>query len=74
MENYLVVAAFVIAELLGALIYFKTEDSVKRTLLTCLGLGFAFRLRHTMKLSVSPGAPSALPVGGPRLSPAVPDR
>lgn len=41
MENYLVVAAFVIAELLGALIYFKTEDSVKRTLLTCLGLGFA---------------------------------
>jgi zinc transporter ZupT len=41
MENYLVVAAFVIAELLGTLIYFKTEDSVKRTLLTCLGLGFA---------------------------------
>lgn len=41
MENFLVVAAFVIAELLGTLIYFKTEDSVKRTLLTCLGLGFA---------------------------------
>lgn len=41
MENFPVVAAFVIAELLGTLIYFKTEDSVKRTLLTCLGLGFA---------------------------------
>jgi zinc transporter ZupT len=41
MENFPVVAAFVIAELLGALVYFKTEDSVKRTLLTCLGLGFA---------------------------------
>lgn len=41
MENFPVIAAFVIAELLGALVYFKTEDSVKRTLLTCLGLGFA---------------------------------
>jgi zinc transporter ZupT len=41
MENFTVVAAFVIAELLGALVYFKTEDSVKRTLLTCLGFGFA---------------------------------
>jgi zinc transporter ZupT len=41
MENYPVIAAFVIAELLGTLIYFKTEDSVKRTLLTCMGLGFA---------------------------------
>ena len=41
MENYLVVAAFVVAELLGTIIYFKTEDSAKRMLLTCLGLGFA---------------------------------
>jgi zinc transporter ZupT len=41
MDNFPVIAAFVIAELLGALIYFKTEDSMKRTLLTCLGLGFA---------------------------------
>jgi hypothetical protein len=41
MENYPVIAAFVIAELLGTLIYFKTQDSVKRTLLTCMGLGFA---------------------------------
>lgn len=41
MENFPVVAAFVIAELLGTLVYFKTEDSVKRTLLTCMGLGFA---------------------------------
>lgn len=41
MENFPVVAAFVIAELLGALVYYKTEDSMKRTLLTCLGLGFA---------------------------------
>ncbi len=30
MENYPVVAAFVVAELLGALIYFKTEDSTKK--------------------------------------------
>ena len=41
MDNYLVVAAFVVAELLGTIIYFKTENSAKRMLLTCLGLGFA---------------------------------
>lgn len=60
MENYLVVAAFVIAELLGALIYYKTEDSVKRTLLTCLGLGFAITV---VLLDIIPDATEDFSVG-----------
>ena len=60
MENYLVVAAFVIAELLGALIYYKTEDSVKRKLLTCLGLGFAIAV---VLLDIIPDATEDFVVG-----------
>ncbi|AKB51724.1 hypothetical protein MSBRW_2471 [Methanosarcina barkeri str. Wiesmoor] len=60
MENYLVVAAFVIAELLGALIYFKTEDSVKRMLLTCLGFGFAIAV---VLLDIIPDATEDLSAG-----------
>ena len=41
MNGMIVIAMFVIAEILGAVIYYRTKDSVKRTLLTSLGLGFA---------------------------------
>lgn len=60
MENFPVVAAFVIAELLGALVYFKTEDSVKRTLLTCLGLGFAIAV---VLLDIIPDATEDFEIG-----------
>jgi ZIP family zinc transporter len=41
MKNLPVIILFVIAEILGAVFYYKTKDSAKRMLLTSLGLGFA---------------------------------
>jgi len=39
--NLLATVLFVSAELLGAVIFWATKDTVKRMLLSCLGLGFA---------------------------------
>ena len=41
MKNIPVTIMFVIAELIGAIIFYKTKDTFKRMVLSCLGLGFA---------------------------------
>ena len=42
--NLLATVLFVSAELLGAVIFLVTKDTMKRMLLSCLGLGFAFSI------------------------------
>jgi ZIP family zinc transporter len=56
----LLVIVLVIAELTGAFIFYKTKDAVKRTLLSCLGLGFALAI---VLMDVLPDATEDFSIG-----------